>query len=283
MLYLKRFLSLFSWRKLAGTAAMLLGLVNQLVHLGWLSLDAFGRVDIAWRLVESMGGTTGKAAAIVSSWQFSFALIVGGILYLVFVGEPEAGVQRHPALPYFAISVVAICLAAIVSIVAYGWFELKMREAYADGAAGVPRNSSPANPQTPSNQRPLYADAARSLTPNQERILITEGARVRGEIGSFLITYLDTDGESQVYARSLLTALKRAAINTGFGAQSMDDPSDEGVVIEVDDPKAPPPAAVQFQRLLFLADIQTRFVQDKVFAAGTQPFVVFVGPRPIQR
>lgn len=116
------------------------------------------------------------------------------------------------------------------SIAIYGWFELKQREAYAAGAAGLPRNSSPSNPQTPSKQRPLLPPGNRQLTADQQRILITEGANVYKVLTGMLITYLDTDMEGASYASQLKFTLARAAIQAGVSAQPLGDPKREGIM-----------------------------------------------------
>jgi hypothetical protein len=262
---------------------MLLGLPGQLIHWGWVSLDVLGHLDILWRIVESMGGSPALVAAIISSWQFSLGLIVSGLLYLIFVGEPKAGVQRHPSLPYLAASVFFICLFTMATVAVYGWYEVQQRKAYAEGASGIPRNSSPANPQTPSNQRPLYPNAPRFLTADQQRILIAEGSKIHSELGTILVTFLGTDGETQQYAAAINATLARAAINVGLDAQALGDPSNEGILIEVADKNSPPPSAIKLQQLLLIADIQTPFVNNVVFDTKSNPVVLFIGPRPILR
>ncbi|MCG2633004.1 hypothetical protein L6654_41305 [Bradyrhizobium sp. WYCCWR 13023] len=159
-----------------------------------------------------MGGSTALVISVLSSWEFSLALIIIGVAYTIFVGKPRAGVQRHPALPYLAGSGFVVCLVLLAGLAIYGEYELQLRKAYADEASGIPRDASPANPLTPTNQRPLYAETPRFLTPDQQRILIAEGARVRSKLGSVLVSFLQTDTESQQYAIALNATLGRAAI-----------------------------------------------------------------------
>jgi hypothetical protein len=143
--YLAIFVSLYMAANLG--ALTILGLALQAARLGWVSLDVLGRLDVLWRIVESMGGSPALIVSIISSWQFGFALIVAGLTYTIFVGEPKAGVQRHPALPYIAGSVFAVCVTLLASFAIYGEYELQLRKAYAAGASGIPRDTSPAKPQ----------------------------------------------------------------------------------------------------------------------------------------
>jgi hypothetical protein len=280
---IKRAISLLHWRKVWGLALTALGLLGQLIHFGWLSLDVLGRLDVFWHVVESMGGSPALIASIVSSWKFSVGLIVAGLLYLIFVGEPKAGVKRHPSLPYLAASVFFICLFTMATVAIYGWYELQQRAAYAAGASGIPRNSSPANPRSESNQRSIYSDAPRSLTPDQQRVLIAEGGRLHDELSRITITYLATDMEAFSYASSLNTTFARAAIETGnVSPQPLGEPGREGIMIEVPDKNAPTPTGLRLRELLLIADIQAPFV-NSLPQFGSTPAILFVGPRPLQR
>jgi hypothetical protein len=278
-----RFLSLFTWRRIWGPALTLLGLLLQAVRLGWLSLDVLGRLDVLWRIVESTGGSTALVVSVISSWQFGFGLIVVGLAYTIFVGEPKAGVQRHPALPYIAASVFAICATSLAGFAIYGEYELQLRKAYAEGASGIPRNSSPANPKSESNQRPIYSNAPRNLKPDQQRVLIAEGGRLHEELSNIPITFLATDMEAFSYASELNTTFARAAIQTGnVSPQPLGEPGREGIMIEVPDKNAPSSRALKLQQLLLIADIQAPFVTS-LPQFGSTPVILFVGPRPLQR
>lgn len=274
--------SLLSWRRIWGPGITLLGLLGQLVHWGWLSLDIFGRLDLLWRVVESMGGTPALIASIVSSWQFSFALIAIGLIYTVFVGEPEQGVQRHTWWPYVAASIFFICLTAMGLLAIYGAYEVQLRKAYAAGAAGMSRGSSPANPKTDGNQRSLHS-AARVLMPDQQRILISEGSELHSVLSGMTITYFETDMEAFSYASALRATFALAAIKTGnILEQELGEPNRSGVMIEVADKNNPPPSAIKLQQLLLIADIHADFV-NTVPRFQNNPMVLFVGPLPIQR
>ncbi len=279
----RRAVSLLSWRRIWGLGITALGLFTQIIHWGWFSLDVLGRLDVLWRVVESTGGSPALIATIISSWQFSVALIVVGLGYTIFVGEPRAGVQRHPWWPYIAASVFFICFTIMASVAIYGWYEVQQRKAYAAGAAGIPRNSSPANPKTDSNQRPIYSDAPRYLTPDQQRLLIAEGGKFHTELSGFQVTFLETDMETFAFASALNTTFARAAIQTrGVSPQALGEPGREGIMIEVPDRNNPSESASRLQQLLLIADIQAPFVQT-IPLFKEVPVVLFVGPRPLQR
>lgn len=273
---------MLSWRRIWGLAITALGLLTQAIHWGWFSLDILGRLDVLWRVVETMGGTPAHIASIISSWQFSLALIVVGLTYTVFVGEPKAGVQRHPWWPYIAASVFFFSFAIMATVAIYGEYELQLRKAYAAGASGIPRDISPADPKSGSNQQPIYSDAPRYLTPDQQRVLIAEGGKFHTELSGFQITFLETDMETFSYASALNTTFARAAIHTrGVSPQPLGEPGREGIMIEVPDRNNPSESASKLQQLLLIADIQAPFVQT-ISDFKEVPVVLFIGPRRLQ-
>ena len=139
------------------------------------------------------------------------------------------------------------------------------------------------NPKSDSNQRPIYSDAPRNLTPNQQRVLIAEGGRVHEELSNIPITFLATDMEAFSYATALNTTFARAAIQTGnVSPQPLGEPGRDGVMIEVPDKNAPSSSAQKLQQLLLVANIQAPFVTS-LPQFGTTPTILFVGPRPLQR
>jgi len=272
---------LLSWRRLTGIAVTLLGVALGALHWGWIALDYAGRLLLLWQVAESLGGTPAMVARVLSSWEFALALIVIGLAYTIFVGEPKSGVVRHPSLPYLALALLIVCIASIAGLSIYGAIEVALRQAYAAGVSGLPRGTSPSNPNTPTNQQPLYA-GPRTLTADQQRILIKEGATVQPDLnGAITIAWLDTDNESYQLAALLRTTLARAAIQTGITSQALGEPGREGIMIEITDPHHPSQQALELQRLLLVADISAPFVPTgKLF--NTNSPILFVGPRPLQ-
>jgi hypothetical protein len=86
-----RLAGVFSPRRIWGPALTILGLIVQAAHWAGRSLEILGRLDVLWRIVETMGGNRAIVARIISSWQFGLGLIVAGVGYTVFLGEPEKG------------------------------------------------------------------------------------------------------------------------------------------------------------------------------------------------
>ena len=62
----RRAASLLSLRRIWGPALTILGVIQQLGHWGWYSLDILSRLDVFWRVVETMGGTPAMIASIVT-------------------------------------------------------------------------------------------------------------------------------------------------------------------------------------------------------------------------
>jgi hypothetical protein len=120
------FRSAFSIRKWPGYALWFLGLVQTSIHWGWFTLlDNIGRLDMLWRAAESAGGTPAMlTTAILWPWT-GIILIVFGVLYVVFVGEPPSGVQRHPWWPYVGWAIVAFVFVSMVGTAIYGAVALR--------------------------------------------------------------------------------------------------------------------------------------------------------------
>jgi hypothetical protein len=59
--------------------------------------------------------------ALAPSQWIALALIAFGLLYIIFVGEPRSGVQRHPFLPYLGWIIVAFVatVTLVVSVAGY--------------------------------------------------------------------------------------------------------------------------------------------------------------------
>jgi hypothetical protein len=278
----RRLASLFSFRRIWGPALTVLGLVGQAMHWGWQSLDILGRLDVFWRVVETMGGSPAMIASIISSWQFSLALIVVGIGYTVFVGEPESGTQRHAWWPYVAASVFFICVAAMGTVAIYGAIELYIRHEIATGVAGLPRGTpdigNPSRPQTP-----LTVDNWGALTPDQSRILLQELPKIALSPPIVMFSTMPNDNTGYALWRQFNQIFERCGINTPRIDQLPHSPKDEGLMLEVRDPNNVPATAEKLREAFDVANISLPVVSlpDHLVSTDVE-FVVFIGPPPIR-
>jgi hypothetical protein len=146
---------------------------------------------------------------------------------------------------------------------------------------GVQRGSSPANPEAPGNDQPLFSDAPRHLTTNQKRLLTSRPDELRGL--RFPITYLASDNETYGFAQDLRATLALAGVEIGGpNEQYMGNAVGGGLFIEVKDKSAPPDEALRLQRALEVADLHSQIIDFPADQKG-YPYILFVGPRPIQR
>jgi hypothetical protein len=150
----------FSTRKLAGYAISALGLL-------WEIGDWGGRLDFFVRVAESMGATPAMIATAITSPWTGIVLIVTGITYVVFVGEPEKGVQRHPWWPYVGWTIFAVSLISLVYIVGRGALEICVRQEAEKIALGIPRGTPDEN--RPNRQQLPLTVPGNDLQPEQQK------------------------------------------------------------------------------------------------------------------
>ena len=277
---LSRLASLFSFRRIWGPALTLLGLLVQAVHWGWTSLDVLGRLDVLWPIVETMGGSPAMIASVISSWQFSLALIVAGIGYTVFVGEPEAGTQRHAWWPYVAASVFIICVAAMASVAMYGALELYIRRQIAEGVAGLPRGPEANNPSR--QQTPFTAGNWGSITPDQMRILIQELPKLPLKRPRVEFASVPNDNAGWQYWHQFNDVFQRSGINAPRSDQLPRGPQEEGLMLEVKDKTNIPESAQKLLEAFAIANIDIRVIEAPSGLLDETEFVVFIGPAPIR-
>jgi|SRR5271165_6352371 len=265
-----KFLSAFSLRKLPGHAIWVLGVV-------WKLLDIAGHLDVFSRMVEGMGGTPAMLANVLLSPLTSVGMIAIGISYVVFVGEPEKGVQRHVWWPYVGWAIFAISLISMVGIVGYGALEFALRRAYDEGAAGIARGTPDVN--TPSHpQRPLSIQT-RNLQPDQVRLLKEELPNLRLFMDHILIGYTNLDGETLTIANDYMRLFDRSGITPTLTIINPRGPEDEGLLVEVEDTNNIPLAVKKLLEAFDVANIKAaaRAVKDKKELFGND-FVLFVAP-----
>lgn len=97
----------FSPRKWPGYAITGIGII-------WRIVGFFGNFDFLYSLEGRFGNFSNWIVYIVLSPWFSIATIVVGVVYLVLIGEPEAGVQRQAWWPVIGWSVFVVCCTLIL-------------------------------------------------------------------------------------------------------------------------------------------------------------------------
>ena len=118
----ERFKALFTQPvKLPGWAAVLLVILEVVP-------DWKGRIDFWLGVAKASGGYLAMAAAVVASPFFTRALLIAGLAWIIFAGEPDQGVQRHHWLRYVGWSVFLICFTAVVLTAGYGAFEIAIQD-----------------------------------------------------------------------------------------------------------------------------------------------------------
>jgi hypothetical protein len=112
---------LFGRVKLPGWAAILFGIITGIP-------DWKHRLDFWLGAVIAAGGYLGMVAAVIASPYFSPGLVLAGLAYLLLVGEPKKGVQRHPWWPYIGWSIVSLCFAATVITAIIGGVQITIKQ-----------------------------------------------------------------------------------------------------------------------------------------------------------
>ena len=261
--------SAFSPRKWPGYALSLLGLGQTLYHWGWSLLDIGGRLDTLWRIAESVGGTPAMlTTAILWPWT-GIILIISGVMYVVFVGEPTSGVQRHHSWPYVGWAIAAFVFVSMAGTALYGAMELHIRSEIAKGIAGVARGTTPSENNQAHPQRPLSLEDLR-LQPDQIRILKEELPKLRGSLNQITIAYVQFDSETLSVANQYFSVFERSGIPPQLITAPPSGPEEEGVIIEVKDKTKIPPTVKRLLDIFAIADIHptvhdgknTNYVQD---------------------
>jgi hypothetical protein len=260
-------------RKWPGWATVALGLSERL--LPWED-----RVRFFYDVVREMGGDIGTVASLIESSIFSVVLVLAGLAYVIFVGEPEKGVQRHPWWPYIGWSVFGLCFTAMIVTAGYGAIEIYVRTQIDKGIALNSRDRIVPAPDRP--QAPVYTDA-RGLTPNQIRILSNEADKIKSLIPNLRITTPPRDNEPYVYRRQFDELFTRVGINVAYGDETPRGLDEEGVMIAAKDVNNLSKPAQKVREMFELASIPTKIISlpstfdGQDFGLG---FVLFIGPRP---
>ena len=128
---------------------------------------------------------------IVASAYFNFALLAFGFGWLVFVGQPEKGVQRHPSLTLIGWVVASAFLIAVLATSGYGYFEIRVHES----AVELLKSKKP----------------ERKLTENQITGIGSKICTQAHKIGPLIVFSVD-DPEALQFAKSILFETAKCAM-----------------------------------------------------------------------
>jgi hypothetical protein len=118
-------------------------------------------------------------------------LVLGlGILYLVFIGEPEKGVQRHHWWPYVGWAIFAFAAITVILAGGYGALELRV--------------------QSETTKRLITPD--RHLSEDQKERLKTLLKTFKDSYGRELAVAAVDNPEANQYAVELMTAFKEGGV-----------------------------------------------------------------------
>lgn len=108
----KRLRALGERRRWPGWAMSLVGLIK--------TLDQWDeRIRVAYDIARDLGGDPEMISVFLRSPWLGPGMIAAGVVYLIFVGEPTVGVQRHPRWQTIGWSVFGICLTLLALMFGY--------------------------------------------------------------------------------------------------------------------------------------------------------------------
>jgi len=199
------------------------------------------------------------------------------VSYVIFVGEPEKGIQRHHWWPYVGWLIFAASFVTIVAVTGYGAIEFYIRQEIAKGTAGIPRNEvgSPARPQAP-----LIA-TDQHLMPDQERILLQELPRLRSLITRIQVAQSANDPPAFGVTDQYMRLFTRSGVSPQKIFIDPRGPEDQGILILVADKSKPPKSVENASANIGDSNVHPRVVQWTPNIIPPDGFVFFVAPAPI--
>ncbi len=242
---------------------------------GWQS-----KFDYWLRIVRSSSSLAAPIADVLLWPYFSPTLAVVSLLYVAVVSRPASAPLRSKSIAVLGWICVTLIFGIAIVMLGWGATESYIRTEIVKGVTGVPRDSSPTNPKQVGNEKPIFSDTPRGLTPNQQRLLMGQSDELQGL--TFRLSYLAQDMESLHFAESVRSALiLSGARPTGIQEQFLGNAKGGGVFIEVPDASAIPDGATKLQRALKIADIDAKIIQSPG-PYPTSSYALFVGSRLIQ-
>ena len=121
----KRLRALGEKRRWPGWAMSLVGLLK--------TVDQWDeRIRVAYDISRELGGDPEMISAFLRSPWLGPSMIAAGMIYVVFIGEPTVGVQRHPRWQIVGWSVFGICLTLLTLMFGYVLVEAHVATELAD-------------------------------------------------------------------------------------------------------------------------------------------------------
>jgi hypothetical protein len=238
-------------------------------------------IDFWLNVTRHSGGFFAVIATAIESPFFTPVLGVASALYLVLVRQPKGRpIQRHPIWATAIWCIFLLCLAAVAATAISGFFELKMREAYDQGRAGVPRGAvGENNLNTP--QTPFVTGNWGTISPDQMRILIQELPKLPTKQVFFFSVPNDNGGWQ--YWHQFNDVFQRSGISAPRGDQMPRGPQEEGLMLEVRDKNNIPESAQKMLEAFAMANIDIQVIDaPKDFLNPAWYFAIFIGPAPIR-
>lgn len=263
--------------QLPGWAMLLLAIVMGVPD--WNS-----RFEYWLQTARSTGSWIAMLAPVLAHPYFPGILGLVGVVYLVVVGWNGPSVVRHKWVPIAGWVAVAFCASALIVTGGFGLVELHIRREIAKGIAGIPRGEPGTRPDS---QEPLRL-ADLKLQPDQIRMLMVQIPKIKALTTSVLF-YTTTGNDAAADAfRQYQDVFARSGISVVQHFDVPGDPSEIGMMMEVEDIHDMPPAAEKIWESFDIAGIPVTPIKARRHGDGwcctkysAYQFAIFIGPPPI--
>jgi hypothetical protein len=234
------------------------------------------RIDFWLDVAKQAGGASGTIARIVQSGYFSLGLVVAAVAYLIFVGEPQAGVQRHRWWRYIGWGTAALVAGTTIWAAWWGYVEIYIREQVASRQATILHDGI--NPGAPRQEPDPSFSYVRRLSSDQFRMLAQQGTKLK-PLSPLIVAIPPNDNEAWQLRRDITDALTRSGVTSEEQLVLPDGPEQVGIMIGVADPHNPPPEAEQLREVLVTIGIVPTYIANHAFSKAV--IFLYVGPRSI--
>ena len=220
---------LFGWVKLPAWLLISFGLFIDISAVKDVAMTAAD-------LIHTLLPLGGVVALIIGNPVFGTALIVFGVLYLIFVGEPKSPL-RSRVWPYLAYSTVGILAVAILGLGEAAWIAKKL--------------SPPPRTLTADQKKLITREAVASFGPGliKSKMALTVFAVQTPEANQYAVQFMRAIVLGHIPVQTI-SPPQLAPV-----AMEALDPNVRGVIILVPDEKALPRGAQQLRKVLEDANV----------------------------